>query len=375
MLEFYVNNKVTTEHIDKENYDEYMHKREKLYLQLGIPLLTFRNADILEIGPGVGHNTLPLITEWGAKHIDMLEPNPVAAHELKVNFETHKIDDKAYRIFPVILEEYNEKKKYDIVIAEGYIQFATNYKVFLEKIKQYTNKNSIVIITCADEMGLYVERMKRAAGQYAVRNIEKLEDKVEHLDKLWNGEKYGNNLKGMTRSSKEWILDMVFNEASMFEHAMSMKDAMEEMEDQFNVLGASQNIFTDYSWYKDLSYDYLESYKKQYDARKHIFLIAGDYSEVVRTIEEDLELERAIKDAVEYAKKVEKGEEYNIDKFWAYIDKVSEASGNRKLIEYNEELKEILYLSAKGQEIAWNEYNTWKYTFGKAMQYISFERK
>lgn len=375
MLDFYLNNKVTTEHIAMERYDEYIQKREKLYLQLGIPLLVFKNADIIEIGPGVGHNTLPLITEWKAKHIDMLEPNVVAASQLKVNFDNHKIDNQMYRILPIIWEEYDEEKKYDIVIAEGYIQFAANYKEFLNKIEKYTHQNSIVIITCSDEIGLYVERMKRIVGQYAVKDIEKLEDKVEHLNKLWNGEKYGNNLKGMTRSSKEWILDMIFNEASMFEHVMTMKDAIEEMADEFNVLGASQNIFTDYSWYKDLSFDCLESFKNQYDAKKHIFLIAGDYSEVIRTVTENVKLERAIKDTVEYAKEVEKGESININKFMKYIDRVSEISENEKLIEYNKELKEILCLYAKGQNITWDNYSTWKYTFGKSMQYISFERK
>lgn len=375
MLNFYVNNKVTTEHINIDEYDEYIQKRKNLYRQLGIPILAIKDADILEVGSGVGHNTIPLITKWGAKHIDMLEPNPVAAEELKSNFEARAIGKETYTIFPVILEEFKGEKKYDLVIAEGYVQFAHNWKAFLNEVKKYTHENSIVIVTCADEIGLYVERMKRVAGQYAVRDIERLEDKVEHLDKLWNGQKYGENLKGMTRSSKEWILDMIFNESSIFEHAMTMKETMDEMGDTFDILGASQNIFTDYSWYKDLSYDYKEAYKNQYDTKKHMLLIAGEYDETIRTVAENQKLEHTIKNVMEYVKGIEREEKICIKDFLMEIDKVSEAADNKKIRQYNEELKEILQLCAEKKEVEWEKYKMWKYTFGKSMQYISFERK
>lgn len=375
MLNFYVNNMVTTEHIDMKEYGEYIQKRKNLYRQLGIPILAIKDADILEIGPGVGHNTIPLITEWKARHIDMLEPNPVAAKELKSNFEATGINKEAYSIYPVLLEEFKGDKKYDFVIAEGYVQFAYNWKEFLNVIKKYTHDSSIVVVTCADEIGLYVERMKRVAGQYAVRDVERLEDKVEYLDKLWNGQKYEENLKGMTRSSKEWILDMIFNESTIFEHAMTMNEAIDEMGAKFDILGASQNIFTDYSWYKDLSFDYKNAYKNQYDTKKHMFLVAGEYDETIRTALQNQKLENSIKKVMEFVKSFEKGEMISIKDFLLEIDKVSEAADNEKITKYNEELKEILELCAEKKEVEWENYKLWKYTFGKSMQYISFERK
>lgn len=375
MLNFYVNNKITTEHIDIDGYGEYIQKRKNLYRQLGIPILAIKDADILEVGPGVGHNTIPLITKWGAKHVDMLEPNPVAAKELKSNFESRGICEETYEIYPLILEEFDEDKKYDLVIAEGYVHFAHNWKEFLGAMKKYTHENSIVVVTCADEIGLYVERMKRVVGQYAVRDIERLEDKAEYLDKLWNGQELRENLKGMTRSSKEWISDMIFNEASIFEHAMTMKDAIDEMGDEFNVLGASQNFFTDYSWYKDLSFDYKNAYKRQYDMKKHMLLIAGEYDETIRTAAENQKLEDSIKNVMNYVKNIEKGEKISIEDFLMEINKVSEAADNEKVGKYNEELKEILQLCADGKEVEWQKYKRWNCTFGKSMQYISFERR
>lgn len=376
MLNFYVDNKVTTEHIDIDGYGEYIQKRKNLYRQLGIPILAIKDADILEVGPGVGHNTIPLITKWGAKHIDMLEPNPVAAKELKSNFESRGICEETYEIYPLILEEFNVEKKYDLVIAEGYVQFAHNWKDFLDAVKKYTHESSIVVVTCADEIGLYVERMKRAAGQYAVRDIGgSVEDKVEYLDKLWDVQSYSERLRGMTRSSKEWILDMIFSDANIFEYAMTMKDAIDVMGDEFDVLGASQNIFTDYSWYKDLSFDYKNVYKRQYDIKKHMLLIAGEYDETIRTAAQNQKLENSIKDVMEYVKTIEKGEKISIEDFLMEIDKVSEAADNERIRNYNAELKEILQLCADRKEVKWEKYKVWNCTFGKSMQYISFERR
>ena len=57
----------------KEDYEVHFEKRRKLYRQLGIPLIAFRNADILDVGSGDGYNTAAFF-EFGAAYIDMVEP-------------------------------------------------------------------------------------------------------------------------------------------------------------------------------------------------------------------------------------------------------------------------------------------------------------
>lgn len=49
--------------------------------------MALRGCNILEVGPGEGHNTLPLLKEWGIAHVDLLEPNEIARKELEEKFE------------------------------------------------------------------------------------------------------------------------------------------------------------------------------------------------------------------------------------------------------------------------------------------------
>ena len=76
MLEFYLKQNITTEHVDFENQNEYFRKRKNLYRQLGVPMLAIKGSDILEVGPGPGHNSIPLII-WGGGQEVLIWLNPI----------------------------------------------------------------------------------------------------------------------------------------------------------------------------------------------------------------------------------------------------------------------------------------------------------
>ena len=374
ILQFYEEHKITTEHIDEKNIAEYVRKRRNLYRQLGIPLLAIRDADILEIGPGVGHNTVPLILDWHCRHIDLVEPNLVAVNGLKDALSKMQVANECYRIFEMALEEFSEDKSYDMVIAEGYIHAVYNWKDTLKLIKKYTHQNSLVIVTCMDEFGIYVENMKRLVGQYMVRSISGgLEEKVQFLSEAWKDSV--ESLPGMTRNISEWILDTVFNKAELCKNPMTMKCAVEEMQEDFDVLGASQNIFVDYSWYKDLEYDYIESYKNQYDEKKHTFLTAYDMTESIHSAEQNKRLGDAIKETFELIRQIEAEKNVDISDIYKSIDKVTANTDNRKIQIFDEEIKEILMGAKFGKDIDFSKYSAWNSTFGKSLQYISFQRR
>lgn len=144
-----------------------------------------------------------------------------------------------------------------------------NCKDCLKIIKKYCKRDSIVITICSDEIGYYVERMKRFIAHYMCRNINDFGKKRDYLIKIF--EPQLNSIGIITRPIKDWVEDQLLNETMICEHLMNVNDVISEFEDEFDVLGMSQNIFTDYSWYKDTEYDYISEYKKQYD-RKNICL-------------------------------------------------------------------------------------------------------
>lgn len=371
MLEFYLQNHITTEHIDVAHWNDYLRKRKNLYRQLGIPMLAIKGSEILEVGPGAGHNSIPLIIE-GARSIDLVEPNPVAREALEDNFKRMEIKESAYIVHPVTLEEYSAKKKYDIVIAEGYVQSAQNWKEFMAILKTFTKENSIVIVTCMDEIGLYLERMKRFVGRYIVRDMEDFKAKKEKLVEIFSEPL--KKLKGMTRSAEEWVMDIVFCDTTIYDNFMSIKDAMYLFREEFDVLGCSQNMFTDYSWYKDLDYDYIASYIEQYDRKRNMFLVAGEYEERPGGLIANNRLAGLIREVNRETCDIEQNDKRFSD-LYRMIDQITECSGNVTVKQYNKELKDILHELESGRKVDLMKYPIWNKKFGKSMQYISFQHR
>lgn len=64
----------------------------------------------------------------------------------------------------------------------------------------------------------------------------------------------------MSRPAKDWVMDTIFN-PSMYNNTMSVVQAIDFFGSEYDILGASPNMFTDYSWYKDIWYDYKDDYK------------------------------------------------------------------------------------------------------------------
>lgn len=369
-LEYYRRNAISTGHGADAEWDKHVARRRKLYRQLGIPMLAVRDSNILEIGPGDGHNAVPLLTEWHAAHIDLLEPNETARKELEEKFRAKNIPGDRHTVYPYTLETYQPACQYDMVVAEGFLQYAKNWKECLTCIEKLVHEDSIVIVTCTDEISYYVEKMKRGIMQYFVKDVEEHGEKVKILTQIMRPQL--NMLKGMSREIEDWVEDQFFYPIGS--ELMTMGKAMGYYEDKFDVLGASQNIFVDYSWYKDFEYDYMASYKRQYEEKKHMFLVAGDDREVYRTAEENRLLEEAVTRANMTARKIEEGDG-EISGLAEAVRAVSENTVNPILIAFNTELIEIIERIEKKEAIDWMAYETYRKCFGKAIQYMSFIKK
>lgn len=311
-----------------------------------------------------------MLTEWEAAHVDLAEPNETARKELEEKFQNNCVPKDKYTIYSDALEEYQTSLKYDIVIAEGFLHAQKNWRKCLHTLSGLTHENSIVIVTCTDEISVYVEKMKRAVLRFLVKDVEGHKDKIEALKHIM--EPQLGSLRGMSRSVEDWIEDQIFMPHA--EEYMTIGKAIEYYENDFDVLGASQNIFVDYSWFKDYEYDYLTSYKKQYDEKKHMFLVAGDDNEVYRTAEENMQLEMAVLRANEAARKVEE-KALDIAELILMIQNVTHATVNPIVKKFNDEVISIIQRIAENRDINWEEYKVYMGCFGKTMQYLSFIKK
>lgn len=376
-LDFYEEFKMAPE--IGEDEDGFCKKRQKLYRQLGIPLISFRNANVVEFGPNRGNNALTLLTGFygklcGVKHIDLVEPNPYGREEMRKLFQERKIEEARYAIYPDMLEDFDcGGQQYDFIIAEEFIHYIPAWKELIQSIKRIASENTVIIITCTNEIGIYIERMKRLTARFLVRNFKDREEQIKELEKVF--EPQLRSMKWMSRSFRSYILDMFFDEVFLTEETMSIVDAIDAFGAEYDVLGCSQNIFIDHSWFKDLSYDYISSYKEQYHRKKHMYMLAGDTQESIRTIEENDALEKAVIHANRMAAGFEKEDRLHLQAFQTAIEAVTEQAKNERVARFNEELMEILWKLDKKEQINLSDYAVFSDTFGEGSQYVSFVKK
>lgn len=375
MLEYYEEHQISPVKQNIDNIEIHYTRRRKLYLQCGIPIITFKNAEILEIGPGGGYNTLAFF-HWGSRQVDLVEANHKGIEEMQELFTEKNIAKDRYKIFPCMIENYQTDKKYDIIIAEGFLPLVYNQQEIIDKLKKLVNENGIIVITCMDYAGLFIEIMKRLAGITVTADIPEYERKVEYLAGLFAPQL--ELLKGVSRSPKEWVQDQILCPAIMNGNQLTMLQAMNYFGEEFDVLGSSPRMFTDYSWYKDTEYNNKKNYKEQFNT-KRMSLLMANMPEVIVPAEQTELLVKGFENIAgleaEYEKTLDIEKIADIIKEMDLMEDMIQKNFNKEFIEVFYEIKEMLAHIQKGISINMENYFHFFSAFGRTQQYISFIKK
>lgn len=374
-LDYYKKYNISPENQNIEDLSVHYMRRKKLYRQCGIPEIAFRNAEMLEVGPAGGHNTLAFF-HWGCRHVDLVEPNPRGIQDMKLLFSEQKIPVNKYSIFEYMIEEYDTDRKYDIIIAEGFLPYVYNQKAVIDKFKELVNSKGIIVITCVDKVGLFVERIKRLIGIALSQNIVTYEEKVRYLTDIFKPQL--QKLRGMSKLPEDWVRDNILNPAVHSGVEFSLSHAIQYFREDFEVLGTSPQMFTDYSWSKDIWYDYKSDYLQQFDQKRLSFLMAS-IPEVIMPIDEANILTKCfegIYDIVdEYEKMLELSKISDILQLMSSIEVAIQQRFDEEFVKVFYEIKDVLLCLYRGEKINMENYPHFFAAFGRTQQYISFVKK
>lgn len=373
-LDFYGKHYISPVKQDIGNINLHYDRRKKLYRQCGIPVIAFRDADILEVGPGGGYNTLAFF-HWGCKHVDLIEANQKGIEEMEGLFTKQNIPQSQYEIFSCKIEDYQVCKKYDIVVAEGFLPFLFNQQEVIEKLKLLVADNGIVVITCSDHVSCFIESMKRLLGQALSKDLQVFEEKVAYLSRLFGPQLI--KMKGVSRSAEEWVQDNILNPAGNNNMALSIGEAISYFGKEYDILGTSPQMFTDYSWYKDIWYEYREDYRKQFQ-EKHLSLLMANMPEQVldfkqvESLENHMECIRKL--AADYKKNFKNCIIYDILR---HMDEVKQEWKEMEQGFYFVfcEIIDALQCIVETGNVNMEEYPHFFAAFGRAQQYIAFTKK
>ncbi len=374
-LEYYGKHYISPVHQDISNMELHFERRRKLYRQCGIPVQTFRDTEILEVGPGSGYNTLAFF-RWNCAHVDLVEANEKGICDMRELFKEHNIPSEKYQIFPCEIENYVSDKRYDIIIAEGFIQHLPNQQQILKKLQSLAADKGIVILTCSDQLCYFIEMMKRLVARFLVKDILDYEAQVSYLSGLFEQQLAG--LKGVSRPARDWVQDMILGSSSNFTaQLLNLAQAISCFQKDYDILGTSPQMFTDYSWYKNIWFNYKEDYKQQYNRKKTSLLMADMPESVLPDKQVEMVSERfhyIIELAAEFEKNFESCYIKHILEQMNGIEKEVSVIDNGFMMVFCE-IKMALKALIETGSVDFDQYPHFFQAFGRTEQYIGFEKK
>lgn len=374
-LKYYGEYNISPERQNIDDIELHYARRNKLYRQCGLPEIAFRGAEMLEVGPGSGYNTLAYF-HWGCKHIDLIEANPQGIKDMGMLFAEKKISQDKYEVFDCLIENYNTNKRYDIIVAEGFMPDIDNQKEVVDKLKELTNEKGVIVITCVDKVDFFIESMKRLVGVILTRQVPSYEEKLKFLIDLFKPQLA--KLRGMSKLPEDWVKDIILNPVINNGIELGLGQAIHYFQEDFEILGTSPQMFTDYSWSKDIWYDYKKDYLEQFD-RKRLSLLMANMPEVILPSDDARFLVKCfedIKDAeAEYENTLDMKNISDIVGIMESIESLLRQYFADDFMNVFYEIKDVLRSLQKGENVDMGNYPNFFKAFGRTQQYISFVRK
>ena len=232
----------------KKHYD----RREFLYRRLGLVASYVKGKTIIEFGPGSGHNALYTYS-LQPSHYVLVDGNPKGLKDCEELFGQYFPDHKCHELVTSLIEEYKNDRLFDLVLCEGVLPGQKNPQQCLKSIAKFTKPGGVCIITAHDSVGFLTDLLRGLIGGMVIKEDMPFEEKTGVLLATFEG--HFAQLKSMSRSTKDWVVDSIMNKAiwgNKETDMLSIENAIRTLDASFDVYGVSPYFFVDWRWYKDV---------------------------------------------------------------------------------------------------------------------------
>ncbi len=242
------------------NMEKHFQIRESLYRLLGVPSISFKDRDILEVAAGSGENSLYISAQL-PKSFDICEPNSIAFNNIEKLYNyTREFPNGIRDNFPVLhtkprlfkmsLEDFEIKKEYDFVICEGWIGGMTAYeRSMLLKLSQFVKVGGILLISFYPPIGGLSSFLRRLLAFRIISKQETLEEQTKKLEHAFSS--HLKTLPHLSRSNSHWVQDSILN-PHIYVGPLSPRMIFETLSDHFSIYQSIPSMKQEWRWYKSL---------------------------------------------------------------------------------------------------------------------------
>jgi hypothetical protein len=247
-LTFYKEHDISPVRQDITDLSKHFDRRGSLYRYLGLPKISFKDKNIIEVGPGSGHNSL-YVASCKPKSYDLLEPNPTGQEGITQLYDGFAIEHISPNLIKQRLEDFMPDRLYDVVISECWLGIDPHERKMMKKLGSLLKPGGILITTLTSPIGALPSAFRRLLSDRLTQGIESIEEKTEILV-----EAFGSHLatmQDMTRPYEDWVQDCMINPAFMT-ICVTPKMFMEDMSSDFEIYNSYPRFDNDWRWYKSL---------------------------------------------------------------------------------------------------------------------------
>ena len=270
-LEYYKQHGIAPVRYDMSSMDAHLDRRESLYNMLGLLPLTFREAKVLEVAAGTGHNSLYIATQM-PKNLVLLEPNPTALEHIQAVYSSF---DRAHTPPVVItktLEDYIADEPFDIILCENWLGVSKHETGLMRKLADFVATNGLLVITVVSPIGFVPNLLRRFFVPYLAPADLEFDVRTKILEDAFYSHLI--TLPSMTRNATDWVHDNMLNPA-YFELCLSIPMVISQLGEDFEVARSYPSFEEDWRWFKGLYGEFRlrnEHFLEEYWLKCHNYL-------------------------------------------------------------------------------------------------------
>ncbi len=244
-VDFYRDNAISPVSQDIGDLHRHFERRGSLYRSMGIPAQLLRDRDVLEFGPGSGHNALHTAS-LGPRSYTLVDGNPYGLAEAQRLFAEY-VPECNVRFVEALIEEY-DGEPVDFVICEGTIPFQRDPGALARRVASFVRPGGLVTVTTVDSVSYLAEALRKLACECIAPVSLAPAERLEILRPLLAP--HLATLTAMSRPLDDWIWDNILQ--SMVHGTFSIPEAIDALGAEYEFYGASPSFVTDWRWYKEL---------------------------------------------------------------------------------------------------------------------------
>ncbi|MEG3618335.1 methyltransferase domain-containing protein [Magnetovibrio sp. PR-2] len=369
---FYTKNKISPVHQNISDLEKHFSRRDYLYRTLGVPPYALEGKSVVEFAPGSGHNALYTMSLSPKRYL-LVDMNTTGIDEGKALLKEYYPNADCYEFVRSKIQDFQSVEKFDVVICEGAVPNQTDSAAFARHVGSFVKPGGMLVITVCDNVGVLSELIRRLIAEKICPSSEPFDTRLEAVRSIFAP--HFEAISGTSRPLDHWLMDNIIQK--WLYPVFAVDEAIEALQDAFEVYGTSPQFLTDWRWHKQIHGDEAglnERAIEQYKVHGISFINGSRLLPPVIVQDADVIRQHAQK-IWDYMIEIQDG---NTDLWQMVADSCNTIAASLQAYDTqtSEAIKEAaVFFEREGKVDPQAHFDKFTSLFGQGQQYISFVRK